>query len=96
VLGLLEDAVNQDATIEVPLQAGDRIVIYTDGFTESFNSQEEMLGVDGFSEIVRQTATLSLPKMKQEIIDRVAAWRTGPATDDMSLVIVGMPYGSKE
>jgi hypothetical protein len=29
--------------------------------------------------------------MKQEIIDRVAAYRSGPPADDMSLVIVGIP-----
>jgi PAS domain S-box-containing protein len=90
VLGLLADAVDGEATIEVPVEAGDRVVIYTDGFTESFNSQEEMLGVDGFSKIVCETSTLSLPNMKQELIDRVAAWRSGPAADDMSLVVVGI------
>jgi len=90
VLGLLEDPVDGEGTIEVPIQAGDRVVIYTDGFTESFNSQDEMLGVDGFSKIVRECASLSLPDMKQEIIDRVAAWRNGPAADDMSMIVVGL------
>ena len=90
VLGLLADAVDREPTIEVPIQAGDRVVIYTDGFTESFNPQAEMLGVDGFSTIVNETSTLSLPNMKQELTDRVAAWRSGPAADDMSLVVVGI------
>ena len=44
VLGLLEDVVDHDAPTEVPLRAGDRVVIYTDGFTECFNSDKEMLG----------------------------------------------------
>jgi serine phosphatase RsbU (regulator of sigma subunit) len=47
-----------------------------------------MLGVEGFSEILRQTAALPLPNMKQEIVNRVAAWRGAPAADDMSLVVV--------
>ena len=82
---------NNEPTIDITLELGDRIVIYTDGFTESFNSQGEMLGLDGFREIVGQAAKLALPSMKQEIIDRVAAWRSGgPATDDMSLVVAGM------
>lgn len=34
-LGLIDNAVSNKATIEVPLQPGDRVVIYTDGFTES-------------------------------------------------------------
>jgi phosphoserine phosphatase RsbU/P len=91
VLGLLHDAVDVEATVEVPLESGDRVVIYTDGFTESFDAKQEMLGVDGFSDIVRDTAKLSLAQMKQEIVDRVAAWRSGPPADDMSLVVVEIP-----
>jgi serine phosphatase RsbU (regulator of sigma subunit) len=90
VLGLLENAVDPEATIEVPIQEGDRVVIYTDGFTESFNSQEETLGIDRFSEIVRETAALPVSRMRDEIVGRVAAWRSGPAADDTSLVVVGM------
>lgn len=88
ILGLLDDAVDGEATLKVPVQPGDRLVIYTDGFTESFNSQEEMLGVEGLKKIVCDTAGLPLPMMKQQIIDRVTAWRSGPAADDMSLVVL--------
>ena len=88
VLGLLDNAVHCEATIKIPLEAGDRVVIYTDGFTESFNARREMLGMEGFSEILCQTAALSLPDMKHEIVNRVAAWRAGPAADDMSLVLL--------
>ncbi len=88
VLGLLADAVDREAAVEVPLEAGDRVVIYTDGFTESFNARSDMLGVEGLSDIVRETSKLPLAHMKQEIVDRVAAWRSGPAADDMSLVVV--------
>jgi len=88
VLGLLADAVDSEAAVEIPLEAGDRVVIYTDGFTESFNARQDMLGVEGFSDIVRETSKLPLAQMKQEIVDRVAAWRSGSAADDMSLVVV--------
>lgn len=88
VLGLLEDAVNGNATTELLTQAGDRVVIYTDGFTECFNSRDEMLGIKGFAAIVGESSKFSLPDMRQEIIDRVAAWRGGPPADDLSLVIV--------
>jgi len=90
-LGLFEDAVDSDATIEAPVRHGDRILIYTDGLTENFNSRREMLGVDGLAEIVRDASNLPLADMKQEILNRVAAWRTGPAADDVSLVLVEIP-----
>lgn len=91
VLGLLHDAVDAEATTEIPVQAGDRVVIYTDGFSESFDARQEMLGVEGLSDIVRDTAKLPLAQMKQAIVDRVAAWRSGPPADDMSLVVVEIP-----
>jgi serine phosphatase RsbU (regulator of sigma subunit) len=63
-------------------------VIYTDGLTESFNSEHEMLGVDGLQEIVAEASNLPLAEMKNQILDRVAAWRHGHAQDDVSLVLL--------
>ena len=73
---------------EVDLTPGDRLVVYTDGFIEVFNRRGEMLGVEGLQELVRQSAKRPLQEVKQAILDGVAAWRSGPLTDDMSLVIV--------
>jgi serine phosphatase RsbU (regulator of sigma subunit) len=47
-----------------------------------------MLGIEGLAEIAREASTLPLAEMKQQILDRVAAWRSGPAADDMSLILV--------
>jgi PAS domain S-box-containing protein len=88
VLGLFENAVDAEAIVEVPLEAGDRVVVYTDGLSENFNAQREMLGVDGLGKIVGETLELPLAEMKMQIIERVAAWRTGPAADDISLVLM--------
>jgi serine phosphatase RsbU (regulator of sigma subunit) len=53
-----------------------------------FNKRDEMLGVEGLEELVRRSAKRPLQEMKQAILDGVSAWRHGPLTDDMSLVIV--------
>jgi serine phosphatase RsbU (regulator of sigma subunit) len=95
VLGLFEGAIHREATAEVSVEPGDRVVIYTDGFIETFNAREEMLGLDGFRDIVREASTLTVANMKQAIVERVAAWRNGPPTDDMSLVVVGIPQGTE-
>jgi len=47
-----------------------------------------MLGIEDFSQLVLDAANLTLPKMRQAIIDGVATWRHGPLADDVSLVIV--------
>ena len=88
ILGALRDAVDTTPSLELDLESGDRLVLYTDGITEVFNSKGKMLGIEGVREIVRQTAALPWDEMKQGILDRVAAWRSGPPSDDVSLVLV--------
>lgn len=88
VLGALPEAVDAEATLDVDLDAGDRIVLYTDGITDVFNSRGEMLGVEGVQKIVRETSRLPFNEMKKGILDSVAEWREGPPTDDVSLVLV--------
>ena len=87
ILGLLPEAVDVSASLEMELEPDDRIVLYTDGITEVFDSRGEMLGVEGLQEIVRQASTLPAEQMKQGILDGVAAWRHGPPTDDASLML---------
>ncbi len=88
ILGCFNDAVGKDSAVKISLEAGDRVMLYTDGFTDNFNSQREMLGVKGLAEIAQDASSLPLSAMKQKILDRVAAWRHGPAADDMSLILV--------
>ncbi len=88
VLGALPDAVDREAELDLDLEPGDRVVLYTDGLTEVFDSRGEMLDVEGLQKIVRETSQLPLSEMKQSILDRIAAWREGPPSDDMSLVLL--------
>jgi PAS domain S-box-containing protein len=88
VLGALPEAVDMEATLEVDLEPGDRVVLYTDGITDVFDSRGEMLGVPGVEKIVRETAHLPFSQMNQGILDRIAAWSDGPPADDVSLVLV--------
>jgi phosphoserine phosphatase RsbU/P len=88
VLGGLPDAVADEAAIEMDLNPGDRVVLYTDGISEVFDSRGEMLGTEGVQKIVRETALLPFGDMQQALLNRVAAWREGAPTDDMSLVLL--------
>lgn len=88
ILGCLVDTAPSECVEEIELASGDRLVLYTDGFIEVFDQRDEMLGVEGLEELVHKSSRKTLPEMKQTILDGVTAWRHGPLTDDMSLVLV--------
>jgi sigma-B regulation protein RsbU (phosphoserine phosphatase) len=46
VLGALPNAIGSDPSIEVDLEPGDRVVLYTDGITDVFDAQGEMRARD--------------------------------------------------
>jgi sigma-B regulation protein RsbU (phosphoserine phosphatase) len=88
LLGCLEEAVVSEPAQEIELSPGDRLVLYSDGLTDVFDQRGEMLGVEGLQEVVRRAARHPIAEMKQSILDQVGAWRHGPVTDDVSLVLV--------
>ena len=74
--------------VSIDMATGDRLVLYTDGLVEVFNQSHEMLAVKGLEKLVRESAMQPLPRMKQTILDGVAAWRRGLIADDISLMII--------
>ena len=87
VLGMLDEAIPSHAADEFELAPGERVALYTDGLTEVWNDKNQMLGMAGFTRIVARNAKLPLPEMKQAILRDVEAFRHGPVTDDISLVL---------
>jgi serine phosphatase RsbU (regulator of sigma subunit) len=87
MLGALPNAVCHEPMIEVNLEPGDRILLYTDGISEVFDEQGEMLGVDGLRNFVRESSLLPFDEMLPAILGKLAAWRQGPFVDDVTLVL---------
>jgi sigma-B regulation protein RsbU (phosphoserine phosphatase) len=88
ILGCLSETAPSELPEEFDLEPGDRLVLYTDGLVEVFNSFDDMLGVEGLKELLHESATLTLGEMQRTILDGVAAWSHAPLADDVSLVIV--------
>jgi sigma-B regulation protein RsbU (phosphoserine phosphatase) len=87
-LGLLEDAVPEEAEEVLEFRPGDRMVLYTDGITESFDHRQEQFGLARLRQALLDYRHAPLPEVKAAILNRVEAWRNGPASDDSSLVLV--------
>jgi len=88
ILGCLAETAPSPSADEFELASGDRLVLYTDGLAEVFNENDELLGVEGLTTLIHESAERSLPEMKNTILDGVASWSHSPLADDVSLVIV--------
>jgi len=87
VLGRLEEAVPEEAIEEFNVSAGDRLMLYSDGLTDVWNGNDEILGVEGLERIVRKTATGSLHDMREAVIEGVNSYSAGPLRDDVTLIL---------
>ena len=72
------------------LKEDDIMVLYTDGLTEARNSEDELLDINGFVNIIKRHTghDPDLEVMKENIIADVLKWCDNTRDDDMSLIIV--------
>jgi len=68
------------------LEAGDRIVMYTDGILEASNPEGTFFGLDTLCDLLVQTRLLSPAKAADTIISSVRRW-SGTQDDDLTLLI---------
>ena len=87
VLGRIAEAVPETAAEEFKLSAGDRLMLYSDGLTDVWNGNDEILGVEGLEKIVRKAATASLHDMREAVIQGVNLYSAGPLRDDVTLIL---------
>jgi sigma-B regulation protein RsbU (phosphoserine phosphatase) len=87
VLGAMKGLKMNEKTID--LQAGDLLVLYTDGITEAINQQEDQFGEGRLIELLKENQELSSGDLKNLIIDQVYdfASRT-PQADDITLMVL--------
>lgn len=89
MLGLFEETTY--ATAVHRLQAGDRLLLYTDGVTEAENVAEEEFGRERLLTLLRETRTLSHDATADRILESVRQWSSAQE-DDLTLLVCD--YGS--
>ena len=88
-LGILDNADYQET--EYPLEAGDKVIFYTDGVVEAMNKKEEIFGFERFQEVVKNSGTLPADNLLQEIAAHVATFVKGaPQHDDLTIIVVSV------
>jgi phosphoserine phosphatase RsbU/P len=74
------------ATIEHPLQSGDRLVLYTDGILEAANATGEEFGSDRLAALLQKGAPLSPDEAADQIISSLKLWSKSQ-NDDLTVLI---------
>jgi len=74
------------ATIEHPLQSGDRLVLYTDGILEAANAAGEEFGPNRLAALLQESAPLSPDEAADHIISSLKLWSKSQ-NDDLTVLI---------
>ena len=93
VVGMKSGPIFKKATINerTELNSGDRLLIYTDGLTETMNRQDEEYGTERLSELLTQHGKLDLEQLLDRILDSIRGFRGGgEPQDDMTLLALGV------
>ncbi len=73
-------------TLTLPIQTGDRLVLYTDGMVEAANIHQEEFGPDRLHDIVRGTAHLTATEAADQIISSIQQW-SATQNDDLTIIL---------
>jgi sigma-B regulation protein RsbU (phosphoserine phosphatase) len=74
------------------LSAGDRLILFTDGFDEAVDPQEAMLGVDALDQLLLDVEPLAANEAGSAVFDAVDRFCDGAAQfDDMTLLLLELP-----
>ncbi|HKN61437.1 MAG TPA: PP2C family protein-serine/threonine phosphatase [Candidatus Acidoferrales bacterium] len=74
----------------LPLDSGDRLVLYTDGLTEAMDSDEREFGERRLVELVSRNIALSAAELLAAIRKEVVGFCNGNFHDDFTLVVVAV------
>ncbi len=87
VLGLFEDVSYERGWTQ--LDPHDRLIVFTDGFSETWNSKGEELGEEGLTNFVLDMPGTSANVMKEHLLRKADEFAEGlKATDDRTIIVV--------
>ncbi len=75
---------------EVPLERGDRLLLFTDGITEACNAGDEEFGEERLIQLASALRDRGAHELKNRILQTVSSFTGGRAQDDATLVVVAV------
>lgn len=87
-VGILPEFLRQPPMGETKIEPGDRILLYTDGLSETMNAEQGPLHPEGLERYLRDGAGISLFQLGEWILRQVDEFRTGARHDDMTLILL--------
>ncbi len=88
-LGVFDDAEFSDQTAK--LQAGDAIVLYTDGVTEARSPDGSFFGDEKLHALLRSCAGLTASAIARKIEEEISEFQNGHPHDDLAILILRVP-----
>lgn len=85
VCNLLKRSSHEEIT--VPVEIGNRIILYTDGITEACNEAREAYGTEKVLQTVRDNIGMGGKALARKVIDEAETFTGKPAADDMAIFI---------
>lgn len=88
-LGMLPDLDLEEFTVD--LQAGDRLLLFSDGVTDAENNRRERYGPQRIQTFLAQVGHLEAGALVQAIKDELIAWGQGAdQVDDITIMVVAI------
>ena len=79
-------------SVELPIKAGDRILLYTDGIPETTNPAGVEFGTDGFRQFLEAEQSTSADHFADQLLGELSLWSLRGTTeeldDDMTIVAI--------
>jgi sigma-B regulation protein RsbU (phosphoserine phosphatase) len=91
VLGVLPDAEYEQA--QLTMNAGDRLLLFTDGITEARDAGDEEFGEERLIEAAIAHRACSAPALQARLADAVVAFTGGRLQDDATLIVLASDLG---
>ncbi|HEY4589896.1 MAG TPA: SpoIIE family protein phosphatase [Thermoanaerobaculia bacterium] len=94
VMGRLRRAVYTEESL--PLEPGDRLLLFTDGIPEALSPGGEPFGDERLQALLAAHAAQSAEQIAEALLARVAEWtgRSASFDDDLTFVVAGITAGS--